>query len=138
MIGSVERAGIPCRRAAEDLNPLSSWSTGETYAAVPQLLGLADAVVNATRGNAADKVVYEAAAACLPVFAASPVFDSLLPDALRVMAAWGFTYKAVAVWVKPSIGPGVWFRPRSELLLLGVRGGWPPPDPEERCEPLTN
>jgi hypothetical protein len=53
------------------------------YAAVPDLFGLADAVVNATRGNAADKVVYEAAAACLPVFAASPVFDTLLPDGLR-------------------------------------------------------
>jgi glycosyltransferase involved in cell wall biosynthesis len=53
------------------------------HAHVPQLLGLADAVVNATRGNAADKVVYEAAAACLPVFAASPVFDGLLPDRLR-------------------------------------------------------
>jgi glycosyltransferase involved in cell wall biosynthesis len=53
------------------------------YAHVPQLLGLADAVVNPTRGNAADKVVYEAAAACLPVFAASPVFDTLLPDGLR-------------------------------------------------------
>ena len=53
------------------------------YATVPQLFGLADAVVNATRGNAADKVVYEAAAACLPVFAASPVFDTLLPDELR-------------------------------------------------------
>jgi glycosyltransferase involved in cell wall biosynthesis len=53
------------------------------YAGVPGLFGLADAVVNATRGNAADKVVYEAAAACLPVFAASPVFDTLLPDALR-------------------------------------------------------
>jgi glycosyltransferase involved in cell wall biosynthesis len=53
------------------------------YAQVPQLLGLADAVVNATQGNSADKVVYEAAAACLPVFAASPVFDTLLPDALR-------------------------------------------------------
>jgi glycosyltransferase involved in cell wall biosynthesis len=53
------------------------------YASVPQLLGLADAVVNATHGNAADKVVYEAAAACLPVFAASPVFDTLLPAELR-------------------------------------------------------
>jgi glycosyltransferase involved in cell wall biosynthesis len=50
---------------------------------VPQLLGLADAVVNATRGSSADKVVYEAAAACLPVFAASPVFDTLLPEQLR-------------------------------------------------------
>jgi glycosyltransferase involved in cell wall biosynthesis len=53
------------------------------YAAVPQLFGLADAVVNPTRGHAADKVVYEAAAACLPVFAASPVFDTLLPERLR-------------------------------------------------------
>jgi glycosyltransferase involved in cell wall biosynthesis len=53
------------------------------YATVPQLFGLADAVVNATHGNAADKVVYEAAAACMPVFAASPVFDTLLPEQLR-------------------------------------------------------
>ena len=53
------------------------------YGEVPHLLGLADALVNATRGNAADKVVYEAAAACLPVFAASPVFDGLLPEQLR-------------------------------------------------------
>ncbi len=53
------------------------------YAEVPHLFELADAVVNATHGNSADKVVYEAAAACLPVFAASPVFDRLLPEALR-------------------------------------------------------
>jgi glycosyltransferase involved in cell wall biosynthesis len=53
------------------------------HAKVPHLLGLADAVVNATRGNAADKVVYEAAASCLPVFACSPVFDTLLPESLR-------------------------------------------------------
>jgi glycosyltransferase involved in cell wall biosynthesis len=59
------------------------------YAQVPQLLGLADAVVNPTRGNAADKVVYEAAAACLPVFASSPVFDRLLPDAQRFADAAG-------------------------------------------------
>ena len=60
-----------------------TFGTEVPYAGVPGLFGLADAVVNATRGNAADKVVYEAAAACLPVFAASPVFDGLLPDALR-------------------------------------------------------
>jgi len=53
------------------------------YAEIPHLLQLADAVVNPTRGNAADKVVYEAAAACLPVFAASPVFEGLLPAELR-------------------------------------------------------
>ena len=53
------------------------------YAEVPHLFELADAVVNATHGNAADKVVYEAAASCLPVFAASPVFDGFLPETLR-------------------------------------------------------
>jgi glycosyltransferase involved in cell wall biosynthesis len=53
------------------------------YAEVPHLFGLADALVNATTGTAADKVVYEAAASCLPVFAASPVFDGLLPEQLR-------------------------------------------------------
>ena len=70
---------------AEDLGVADRVTFGAevAYAQVPQLLGLADAVVNATHGNAADKVVYEAAAACLPVFAASPVFDRLLPDSLR-------------------------------------------------------
>jgi glycosyltransferase involved in cell wall biosynthesis len=53
------------------------------YDQVASLFAASDAVVNATLGNTADKVVYEAAAACLPVFAASPVFDTLLPDELR-------------------------------------------------------
>jgi glycosyltransferase involved in cell wall biosynthesis len=70
---------------AEELGIAGRVSFGDevAYAHVPQLLGLADALVNPTHGNAADKVVYEAAAACLPVFAASPVFDTLLPDGLR-------------------------------------------------------
>jgi glycosyltransferase involved in cell wall biosynthesis len=50
---------------------------------VPRLLAQADAVVNPTRGSAADKVVFEAAAACVPVLAASPVFDGFLPPELR-------------------------------------------------------
>jgi glycosyltransferase involved in cell wall biosynthesis len=53
------------------------------HAEVPGLFAVADALVNPTCGNAADKVVYEAAAACLPVFAASPVFDTLLPEGMR-------------------------------------------------------
>jgi len=70
---------------AQELGVVERVTFGDevAYAHVPQLLGLADAVVNPTHGNAADKVVYEAAAACLPVFAASPVFDTLLPDGLR-------------------------------------------------------
>ncbi len=70
---------------AADLGVAERVSFGDAvpYAEVPHLFGLADAVINATRGNAADKVVYEAAAACLPVFASSPIFDTLLPESLR-------------------------------------------------------
>jgi glycosyltransferase involved in cell wall biosynthesis len=56
------------------------------YDRIPKLFAHSDAVVNATLGNAADKVVYEAAASCVPVFAASPVFDTLLPQGLRFKA----------------------------------------------------
>jgi glycosyltransferase involved in cell wall biosynthesis len=81
-----DRAHRPqLERLADDLGVGDRVTFGDdvAYANVPQLLGLADALVNATHGNAADKVVYEAAAACLPVFAASPVFDTLLPEQLR-------------------------------------------------------
>ena len=52
-------------------------------AQVPELLGASDVLVNNMRAGAPDKVVYEAAASCLPVFASNPVFDTLLPDELR-------------------------------------------------------
>ena len=48
----------------------------------------------------------------------------LLPDALEVVKAWGFEYKASRVWVKdkaPTIG--WWVRTRHELLLIGTCGG---------------
>ncbi len=50
---------------------------------VAALFAETDVLVNATHGAAADKVVYEAAASCVPVVAASPVFDMLLPEELR-------------------------------------------------------
>lgn len=72
-------------RLASELGVADRVAFGDAvaHAEVPRLLGLADALVNATRGAAADKVVYEAAASCLPVFACSPVFDRLLPEGLR-------------------------------------------------------
>jgi len=51
----------------------------------------------------------------------------MLPDALRVMAAWGFQYKSHAVWDKVHIGTGYWFRNRHELLLVGTKGAIPAP-----------
>jgi glycosyltransferase involved in cell wall biosynthesis len=86
MLTEGDRAELPrLQSLAHDLGVDGRVSFGGEvpYAQVPHLFALADAVVNATRGNAADKVVYEAAAACLPVFAASPVFDGLLPVQLR-------------------------------------------------------
>jgi glycosyltransferase involved in cell wall biosynthesis len=50
---------------------------------VPALLGAATALVNNMRAGAPDKVVYEAAAACVPVLASNPVFDELLEPELR-------------------------------------------------------
>jgi hypothetical protein len=46
----------------------------------------------------------------------------LLPQALEVMLAWGFTYKSHAIWRKDKMGLGYWFRFRHELLLVGTRG----------------
>lgn len=51
--------------------------------AVPGLYADVDALVNDMRPGATDKVVYEAAATCLPVLASNPAFDSLLPAELR-------------------------------------------------------
>jgi glycosyltransferase involved in cell wall biosynthesis len=47
------------------------------HAQVPALLARADVLVNNMEAGAPDKVVYEAAAACLPVLASNPVFDEL-------------------------------------------------------------
>ena len=46
---------------------------------VPGLYAEVDALVNDMRPGATDKVVYEAAASCLPVVASNPAFDGLLP-----------------------------------------------------------
>lgn len=50
----------------------------------------------------------------------------MLPQALEVMAAWGFAYKTNAVWHKQRAGEGrgtgYWFLGEHELLLVGVRG----------------
>lgn len=49
-------------------------------AQVPELLKGADLLVNNMEAGAPDKVVYEAAAACLPVLASNPVFDELFGE----------------------------------------------------------
>ena len=51
--------------------------------AVGGLLAESDALVNNMRAGAPDKVVYEAAASCVPALASNPVFAGFLPDSLR-------------------------------------------------------
>jgi hypothetical protein len=50
---------------------------------VPALFARTHVLINNMRAGAPDKVVYEAAASCLPVLASNPVFDDLLPPELR-------------------------------------------------------
>jgi N6-adenosine-specific RNA methylase IME4 len=47
--------------------------------------------------------------------------------ALEVIKAWGFTYKAHAVWVKDKSGLGLVFRNKHEPLLYATRGNMPGP-----------
>ena len=54
---------------------------------LPALFAAHDALVNNMRAGAPDKVVYEAAAGCLPVLASNPIFDSLL-DADQRFTRW--------------------------------------------------
>jgi N6-adenosine-specific RNA methylase IME4 len=55
-----------------------------------------------------------------------------LADAMRVIQAWGFTYKTCAVWDKEWTGMGNYFRIQHELLLIATRGEIPPPATENR------
>lgn len=55
--------------------------------------------------------------------------NALLTEGLRVMKAWGFTYKSNIVWLKvrkdggpDGRGVGFYFRNVTELVLFGVRG----------------
>jgi N6-adenosine-specific RNA methylase IME4 len=60
--------------------------------------------------------------------------SSLLPEALEVISAWGFTYKTNFAWIKDEgIGLGVYSRNQHELLLFATRGGFPPPT--DNCRP---
>lgn len=62
--------------------------------------------------------------------------NNFLPDALKVMEAWGFTYKTKITWIKANInedgsftfqnaGLGQYFRGRDEVCLFGVKGNLP-------------
>lgn len=53
-----------------------------------------------------------------------------LEEGMAVMNAWGFKYRSCAVWDKEKLGMGYWFRIQHELLLVGVKGDFHPPEPQ--------
>ncbi len=55
-----------------------------------------------------------------------------LAEAFEVLDAWGFSYRTCAVWDKPKIGMGYYFRQQHELLLIAVKGQPPTPAPADR------
>ena len=55
-----------------------------------------------------------------------------LDEAVALVEAWGFQIQSGAVWVKPSIGMGYWFRAQHELLILATHGTPPTPLPADR------
>ena len=53
-------------------------------------------------------------------------------ESIEVMNAWGFKYRTNACWDKQKIGMGYWFRGQHELLLVGIKGDFKTPLPENR------
>ena len=81
-------------------------------AQVPELFARSDVLVNNMEAGAPDKVVYEAAASCLPVLASNPVFDELFegfplsfdrddPESLAERLRW---FGAVSAEERAEIG----------------------------------
>jgi N6-adenosine-specific RNA methylase IME4 len=56
----------------------------------------------------------------------------MLPQALKIMAAWGFEYKSNIIWEKDKGGTGYWNQNWHEQLLIGTRGDVPAPAPGDQ------
>ena len=84
VFGSQARAGRGLRFEREHRRELErfGYELGGAVprADLPKLFARADLLLNNMRAGAPDKVVYEAAAACLPVLASNPVFDELFEE----------------------------------------------------------
>jgi glycosyltransferase involved in cell wall biosynthesis len=71
------------RRGLQREFPEAELEAAVPRAELPALFARSHVLVNNMRAGAPDKVVYEAAASCVPVLASNPVFDDLLPEELR-------------------------------------------------------
>ena len=59
-----------------------------------------------------------------------------LAESLEVMKTWGFRYRTCLVWDKEKIGMGYWFRNQHEILLVGIKGKFSPPTPQQRISSI--
>lgn len=44
--------------------------------------------------------------------------NNIIPEALQVVKAWGFTYRNTLVWGKPKLGLGVYIRTSHESCIF--------------------
>jgi len=136
----VHKAAGRVRRAQRDRElpeapPLPEGPFELIYADPPWQLGGADS--NRAPENHYPTLRLEEIAALEPPAAQDAILflwavACLFPQALEVMAAWGFEYRTNLVWVKDRIGLGAWVRHRHEHLLIGTRGRFSPPEPQLR------
>lgn len=61
----------------------------------------------------------------------------LLPEALQVIAAWGFEYKTAFVWNKVRPNFGNYHNANGELILLGTRGSCRPDIDKRESQVIT-
>ena len=92
-------------------------------AEIPQLFATHDALVNNMRAGAPDKVVYEAAASCLPVLASNPIFDDLL-DADQRFTRWDPGALAERVRALAALSPEARRHARPQAAGAGCRGSF--------------
>ena len=60
-----------------------------------------------------------------------------LYDSMKVVDAWGFTYRTCMVWAKDKFGMGYYVRNQHEHLLICKRGEIPTPPELARCSSLV-
>lgn len=53
----------------------------------------------------------------------------MLLHALKVLEAWGYSYRSGMIWDKGKAGTGKWVRGQHEHILIGRRGKFPAPSP---------
>ncbi len=86
------------------------WGAGEYY----ELM---------TLGNISQLPILSITAPNAHLYLWSP--NGLVPKAIPVLEAWGFTYKTMITWVKNRSIFGYYFKGQTEQLLFGVRGSLP-------------